>query len=237
MPTLLSDDGRWYWNGQAWMPVPVPKDTATWWSDAPDWIGPVLLNGLIVCIPIVGQMVLYGWVLAARDQLRVGRNLVPPAGFGYLGRGWRPFLALLIWGLYWLALWVALGAALALSIAAAVQGEGGLWVLLPILIGAVGVVALICGILLHLALQVPIIAAAADLGVLAAINPGRINAVARAYPGALRQGLLINLIGSIAAISIAQIVPFFGGAMVASGTTISMAAPLAKTWLRPDGAP
>jgi hypothetical protein len=62
-------------------------------------VSKVLLMGLIGLIPIVGQMVLYGWMLTALDNLRAGRDELPPASFSYIGRGVNLFVVLLLYGL------------------------------------------------------------------------------------------------------------------------------------------
>jgi hypothetical protein len=54
--------------------------------------------GLIGLIPIVGGLQQTGWLLASLDNLRSGRNEVPPAGFRYATRGVWLFLAGLVYG-------------------------------------------------------------------------------------------------------------------------------------------
>ena len=53
---------------------------------SPSWLGTVLLQGLILIIPIIGQIALFGWLLLTLDNLRAGRQELAPAGF-HLGRG------------------------------------------------------------------------------------------------------------------------------------------------------
>jgi hypothetical protein len=65
----------------------------------PQWVSKVLLMGLITLIPIVGQIVLLGWMLAALDNLRAGRYELPPAGFSYIGRGFSLWVVELVYGL------------------------------------------------------------------------------------------------------------------------------------------
>jgi hypothetical protein len=226
--TTLSPDRRHYWNGQAWMPVPPAEDTATWWSDAPDWMGPVAVNGLTLLIPVVGQMVVYGWVLAARDELRAGRNLVPLASFAYLSRGWRPFVAQLVWGLCcWVAL-VALGAALGASIGAA-AGEGGPWGAVAVLLGVLVALAVVAAVVLQLVLVVPVLAICAEVGLAAALHPGYVWGVMRAYPIQVRRGAVIYLIGQILSFGVGLM--FFcllvGGVFCSAGAQLCLAAPLA----------
>ena len=65
----------------------------------PQWVSRVVLMGLISLIPIVGQLVLLGWMLAALDNLRTGRYELPDPGFSYIGRGFNLFVVLLVYGL------------------------------------------------------------------------------------------------------------------------------------------
>lgn len=237
MPNL-SPDLRWYWNGQVWLPVPPARDQAMWWTDAPDWAGPVLLNGLILLIPFVGQMVVYGWVLAARDELRAGRNLVPPAGFSYLNRGVRPFLAMLVWGLYYLAAMIVLGAALAVVITLA-SVRGGLWVAAAVLVGIVAALVFVAMVILMHAIVLPVIAVAADVGIGPAISPGYIREVARAYPAPVRHGLAISLIGNLVAAVVGTALSclLIAGTFVSAATLLSLAAPLVHVRVTPPAAP
>lgn len=124
-------------------------DTIAWPTRDPGWIGKVVLMSLITIIPIVGQMAMFGWMLAALDNLRAGREELPPAGFGYIGRGVNLFVVYLI---YVLVLVVVLGVffGLAAGIAAAagssnngaVGGVAALFFLLGYLVLFVGLLAL-----------------------------------------------------------------------------------------------
>jgi hypothetical protein len=71
-------------------------DVLAWPFRDPQWFQKMVLIGLISLIPIVGSINLYGWMLTAVDNLRSGRPELPPAGF-YLERGWRLFVALLVY--------------------------------------------------------------------------------------------------------------------------------------------
>lgn len=57
---------------------------------SPGWLGTIVLQGLILIIPIVGQISLFGWMLLTLDNLRAGRLELAPAGF-HLSRGIRLF--------------------------------------------------------------------------------------------------------------------------------------------------
>jgi hypothetical protein len=57
-----------------------------------------LLQGLILIIPIIGQIALMGWLMITLDNLRDGRQELAPAGF-HLSRGIRLFGVQLIYGI------------------------------------------------------------------------------------------------------------------------------------------
>src|SRR5256885_8957470 len=80
-------------------PEPNVGDAFGGAAGAPEWIGKTLLMGLIGLIPIVGGLQLTGWMLAMLDNLRAGRQEIPPAGFRYATRGVWLWLAGLIYGL------------------------------------------------------------------------------------------------------------------------------------------
>lgn len=70
-------------------------DAFAWPFRDPDWIGKVLVTGLILVIPILGPINGLGWMLAALDRLRAGEEKLPPANFEHLGRGFGLFIVLL----------------------------------------------------------------------------------------------------------------------------------------------
>lgn len=74
-------------------------DTIAWPTRDPGWMSKVVITGLISLIPIIGWLVLVGWMLACLDNLRAGRQELPPAGFGYMGRGVNLFVVLLLYGI------------------------------------------------------------------------------------------------------------------------------------------
>ena len=76
-------------------------DAFVWPFRDPDWLGKVVIMGLILLIPIVGGINGLGWMLATIDRLRAGEERLPPANFDYLGRGVQLFLVYLV---YYLAL-------------------------------------------------------------------------------------------------------------------------------------
>ncbi|MDQ6771804.1 MAG: DUF4013 domain-containing protein [Candidatus Dormibacteraeota bacterium] len=82
------------------------SDTLAWPARDSQWVSKILVMGLIgllALVPVVGTVIValvyLGWVFSAIDNLRAGRYELPPAGFGYLGRGGPPFLVLVVYGL------------------------------------------------------------------------------------------------------------------------------------------
>lgn len=95
-------------------------DAFVWPLRDPEWLGKVLIIGLILIIPIVGPINALGWMLAAIDRLRAGEERLPPANFDHLGRGFALFVVYLV---YYLA--VALLAAVIYVPAIAVLASQG----------------------------------------------------------------------------------------------------------------
>jgi hypothetical protein len=73
-------------------------DAFVWPVRDPQWLGKVVVIALILLVPIAGQVNGLGWMLAALDSLRAGEERLPPANFGYLGRGIRLFVVQLVYG-------------------------------------------------------------------------------------------------------------------------------------------
>lgn len=97
-------------------------DTIGWPTRDPGWIGKVIVMGLITLIPVVGSIAVLGWMLGALDNLRAGRQELPPAGFSQLGRGLNLFVVLLVYGL---GIGVALGICFAAGAVLAAVGSQG----------------------------------------------------------------------------------------------------------------
>src|SRR5260370_19251749 len=72
-------------------------DSFAWGFRDPGWAGKVLLQGLIALIPIVGWIAMTGWLMMAFENIRAGKNELPPAGF-HLERGVAIFCVFLIYG-------------------------------------------------------------------------------------------------------------------------------------------
>jgi hypothetical protein len=177
------------------------SDSIAWPSRDPEWVSKVLLNGLILLIPIVGQLVVLGWMLCALDNLRAGRQQLPPAGFSYIGRGVNLFVVFLVYGL---AIGVVVGVLIGAGFAIALSGSAGLTALGVVLtLLGYGIVLLAY---LVLALLSPAIILATERGGIAGglDVPAVIRFVSADFETSLRVGLfaLVSyVIGSVGAIA------------------------------------
>ncbi|HSP09895.1 MAG TPA: DUF4013 domain-containing protein [Candidatus Dormibacteraeota bacterium] len=70
-----------------------------WPARDPQWVSKVVVIGLILLIPVVGAINGVGWMLAALERVRAGRDGLPPANLRYIGRGFRLFVVAFIYGL------------------------------------------------------------------------------------------------------------------------------------------
>jgi hypothetical protein len=61
-------------------------DAFGWAFKDPSWVSKILVQALILIIPIVGWIAATGWLMMAFENVRAGRNELPPAGF-HLSRG------------------------------------------------------------------------------------------------------------------------------------------------------
>jgi hypothetical protein len=86
--------------------VPRLSDSFGWPLGDQTWISKVIFQGLILIVPIVGQVALLGWLLQNLDNVRAGRWEMAPAGF-HLSRGIGLFGAVLVYGAAaWLPGWL-----------------------------------------------------------------------------------------------------------------------------------
>ena len=106
-------------------PEPNVGDAFGWAARDPEWIGKTLLMGLIGLIPIVGGLQLTGWMLAMLDNLRAGRQEIPPAGFRYATRGVWLWLAGVIYGLIFVFVFYGSFAVFAIAMTALGHGSTG----------------------------------------------------------------------------------------------------------------
>ncbi len=146
-PVTVSPDGRWWWDGWAWQPMPPPPPGGPpgmfWFFRTPGWAKPYFLTACITLIPVIGQMELLGWYMAARDNVRRDWWALPPAGFDHLERGVRLWVAALLYGLYSLPGLLLLVVGLVAAILADTAGLVALFAVL--LVGYWLAVALIFG--------------------------------------------------------------------------------------------
>jgi hypothetical protein len=61
-------------------------DPFGWAFKDPNWVSKIVVQALILIIPIVGWIAATGWLMMAFENVRAGRNELPPAGF-HLARG------------------------------------------------------------------------------------------------------------------------------------------------------
>lgn len=177
------------------------SDSIAWPSRDPDWVRKVLLTGLILLIPVVGVIVLFGWMLAALDNLRADRPVLPEAGFSYFGRGVNLFLVYLV---YLVALLAAFGVLFGGGLAVALGSSDATSLLGVALILLGYAVLLVAGLALNLV--APAIVVATERGGIAGgLNVvGVIRLVGLDWEESMRAGLfalVASLIGSIGAIA------------------------------------
>src|SRR5437763_16046737 len=103
-------------------PEPSVGDAFGWVARDPEWIGKTLLMGLIGLIPIVGGLQLTGWMLAMLDNLRAGRQKIPPAGFVTAPAAVGPWLRGLTVGRFFLSLSVGSSPGLAFGVPSPAHG-------------------------------------------------------------------------------------------------------------------
>lgn len=175
-----------------------------WPTRDPQWISKIVVMGLIGLIPILGGICLLGWMLAALDNLRAGRQELPPYGFQYLGRGINLFVVVLVYAivlLVVLGVFFAVGFGLAAAGANANNGAAGALGTLVILLGYA--VLLVGGLALYF-LFPPIVVQTERGGIGAGLNvPEILNVARRGGSISLLAGLmtiLAYIIGSIGSV-------------------------------------
>jgi hypothetical protein len=75
------------------------SEAFVWPVRDPEWLGKILIIGLINLIPIVGVINGIGWMLGSLDRLRAGEEKLAPANLSYLGRGVRVVVVELVYAL------------------------------------------------------------------------------------------------------------------------------------------
>jgi hypothetical protein len=213
VPTLISPDGRWWWDGRHWRSRLVEgKLDLFWFATTPDWFTRIFVVGLIGLIPIVGAINLYGWTLTAMEMVRSGWKELPPAGFQYLERGVNPFVAGFVYGIVFSAL-VAVLVVLDVLLAISGHDQAALAIVVGVSIG----VLVLAAWAVYLYMFAALLVASDRLGLAKALNPRRLFALARAnHAASLRVALIYAAIGiSLAVIifPVALLIPF-GGLLV-----------------------
>jgi hypothetical protein len=176
MPALISQDGRWWWDGTQWRTRLVEGQLDLFWfTSTPEWFTRVIVTGLIGLIPIVGAINLLGWTLAANDMVRRGWKELPPAGFQYLERGVAPFVVGLV---YAVALFLVVGVLVFTTILLATSGRPQ--AVLAIAVALLIFLLVIAWWLVSLYLLAAVLMASDRLGLAKAVDPTRLFALARA---------------------------------------------------------
>jgi uncharacterized membrane protein len=151
-----------------------------------------VLQGVILIIPIIGQISLMGWLLLTLDNLRDGRQELAPAGF-HLSRGIRLFGVQFIYG-FALSIIPAILEGIGGGMQQSSPGSGGALLGLGYLLNLVAV-------LLFAFLYPALILTTHEQGFAAAMNVGAVWRLATANVGnsALAGALIIvaHLIGGL----------------------------------------
>ncbi|MGH7761929.1 MAG: DUF4013 domain-containing protein, partial [Candidatus Dormibacteraceae bacterium] len=177
MPALISQDGRWWWDGTQWRSRAVEGPLELFWfTSTSDWFQRVIVTGLIGLIPIIGSINMLGWTLTATDMVRGGWKELPPSGFQHLERGVNPFVVGLVYGLVLAGLFVVLAV---LSVAFAVSGRTAV-VVIGIALGLLGLLLLLAWWLAALYFFAALLIASDRLGFANLLDPRRLFALARA---------------------------------------------------------
>src|SRR5205085_4060080 len=87
-------------------------DALAWAFRDPQWVSKNVLQGLILFIPIAGWAAGLGWMALAVENLRQGRQELPPAGFNNLGKG---FSLLAVYVIYLVVFYISYGIVLGLG--------------------------------------------------------------------------------------------------------------------------
>lgn len=210
MPALVSQDGRWFWDGTRWRSrvVDAPLDTF-WFTSTQEWQGRILVTGLIALIPIVGAINTLGWTLVAVDMIRQGWKELPPAGFHYLERGVPPFVISLVYGLVVLFVVIALVVAGLFAVFAKQW-----WPVVGVVLLVLAAILLVAWWLVSLFLTAAILIGSDRLGLGRAFNPAVLVRLARQNFDASVHVALIYFLGGLVVgtvgLVIGLIVPFGG---------------------------
>jgi hypothetical protein len=215
-PVLLSQDGRWWWDGHAWRTRAVEGSGFSgldlfWFTSTPQWFERIAVTGLIGLIPFVGTINLYGWTLVATDMIRRRWKELPPAGFQYLDRGLSPFVVGFVYGLAFLFVLMALVIALLTS---AFTRRGEVVVGTLIVLAVIAVVLVIAWWLVSLYFFAALLMASDKLGIARAMDPRTLFHVARSNSQLSLRAALIYGASTLVLAAVSSVIPFGGVAIV-----------------------
>jgi uncharacterized membrane protein (DUF485 family) len=210
MPALISEDGRWWWDGTQWRTRLVEgRPDLFWFTTTPEWFTRVVITGLIGLIPIVGTINMLGWALTATDMHRNRWKELPPAGFQHLERGVAPFVVGLVYGV---VLFVLIGMLTFFTVLLATSG--GARLVVAVGIAFVIVLIVVAWWLAWLYLFAALVIVSDKLGIAKALDPRRLLALARANHEVSLHVALIYGVATIAIVAISVVIgiviPFAG---------------------------
>jgi uncharacterized protein DUF4013 len=191
------------------------SDSIGWPIKDPGWIGKIVIQSLINIIPIVGQIALIGWMLAAVDNLRAGRLELPGAGFSFMGRGLNLFLVFLIYLAVCIAVFVVVIVVGFVLISTAANNNVGALGVIGGLFVALGYAILILAGLAFYFLMAPIVVATERGGIGGGLNLPQIVAMARTRGSATLFAGLFALVGGLIGSLCAYITIAYGYAVMA----------------------
>jgi hypothetical protein len=221
VPVVISDDGRWWWDGTHWRSRAVEgRLDLFWFTSTPDWFQRAIVTGLIGLIPIIGSINMLGWTLTATDMVRGGWKELPPAGFQHLERGVAPFVVGLVYGLVLAVVFAFLAV---VAVAFGVSGRTAL-VVVGIALGLLGLLLLLAWWLAALYIFSALLIGSDRLGIVHALDPRRLYALAKAnHHASLHVAVvygLATLIFSAVGLTIGFIVPLFGSLLLSAALPV-----------------
>jgi Protein of unknown function (DUF4013) len=174
------------------------SDAFGWVARDPQWISKALVIGLIFLIPILGQIVMLGWMLASLDNLRVGRYELPPAGVSYIGRGLNLFVVQVVYAVAVIVVFLVLsvvGTAL-VSAGNSTESTGAISALGGLILALGYLVTIALG--LCVALLTPVIILRTDrAGIGGGLNVAQVTADARRLPVPTLLAGLVGYVGHL----------------------------------------
>lgn len=196
------------------------SDSIGWPLKDPQWISKIVVQSLINIIPIVGQIALIGWMLAAVDNLRAGRNELPSAGFGFMGRGLTLFFVFLAYAVVIVVVFCILLVLGFVLLGVSNNNNIGILGLIGglLLVLAYGIL-LVAGIAFYFLLA-PIVVATERGGFGGGVNLPQVLAMARTSVSSTLFGGLFTLVGGLIGSLCVYITIAYGYAVMAGVVTV-----------------